>query len=225
MAQAMDKLYSSKKLPSYPINDFLAATSVGILTDKQAVVDLNYIEDSSAEVDMNVVMTGSGEFVELQGTGEEATFSYGQLQEMLGAAQEGISELLELQKSALGENISGSIQSKREKLAGGHNMQEVIIATKNAGKAREFERMFKPLGYQVKTLLDYPDFQDVEETGSTFEENAILKAEAVSKAFGRMVIADDSGLIIDALGGSRASIPPAMQARKKRSEKYGKSSR
>ncbi|MCC3647458.1 MULTISPECIES: XTP/dITP diphosphatase [Cytobacillus] len=80
-------------------------------------------------------------------------------------------------------------------------MQEVIIATKNAGKAREFERMFKPLGYQVKTLLDYPDFQDVEETGSTFEENAILKAEAVSKAFGRMVIADDSGLIIDALGG------------------------
>lgn len=80
-------------------------------------------------------------------------------------------------------------------------MQEVIIATKNAGKAREFERMFKPLGYQVKTLLDYPDFQDVEETGSTFKENAILKAEAVSKAFGRMVIADDSGLIIDALGG------------------------
>ncbi|KAF0823373.1 XTP/dITP diphosphatase [Cytobacillus firmus] len=80
-------------------------------------------------------------------------------------------------------------------------MQEVIIATKNAGKAREFERMFKPLGYEVKTLLDYPDFQDVEETGSTFEENAILKAEAVSKALGRMVIADDSGLIIDALGG------------------------
>lgn len=80
-------------------------------------------------------------------------------------------------------------------------MQEVIIATKNAGKAREFERMFKPLGYEVKTLLDYPDFQDVEETGSTFEENAILKAEAVSEAFGRMVIADDSGLIIDALGG------------------------
>ncbi|MBX9973250.1 XTP/dITP diphosphatase [Cytobacillus firmus] len=80
-------------------------------------------------------------------------------------------------------------------------MQEVIIATKNAGKAREFERMFKPLGYEVKTMLDYPDFQDVEETGSTFEENAILKAEAVSKAFGRMVIADDSGLIIDALGG------------------------
>ncbi|MCM3093840.1 MULTISPECIES: XTP/dITP diphosphatase [unclassified Cytobacillus] len=80
-------------------------------------------------------------------------------------------------------------------------MREVIIATKNAGKAREFERMFKPLGYEVKTLLDFPDFKDVDETGSTFEENAILKAEAVSRAFERMVIADDSGLIIDALGG------------------------
>ncbi|KAF0819415.1 Ribonuclease PH [Bacillus sp. ZZV12-4809] len=118
MAQAMDKLNSSKKLSSYPINDFLAATSVGILADKQAVVDLNYIEDSSAEVDMNVVMTGSGEFVELQGTGEEATFSYAQLQVMLGAAQEGISELIRHQKSALGESISESIQSKREKLTG-----------------------------------------------------------------------------------------------------------
>ncbi|PWW19690.1 XTP/dITP diphosphohydrolase [Cytobacillus oceanisediminis] len=80
-------------------------------------------------------------------------------------------------------------------------MQEVIIATKNAGKAKEFERMFKPLGYEVKTLLDYPDFHEVEETGTTFEENAILKAETVSKAFKRMVIADDSGLMIDALEG------------------------
>ncbi|MFD5849274.1 ribonuclease PH [Cytobacillus pseudoceanisediminis] len=118
MSQAMDKLYSSKKLAHYPINDFLAAISVGILKNKQAAVDLNYIEDSSAEVDMNVVMTGSGEFVELQGTGEEATFSYTQLQEMLGAAQEGISELFEFQKAALGEKITESILSKREKLEG-----------------------------------------------------------------------------------------------------------
>lgn len=80
-------------------------------------------------------------------------------------------------------------------------MQEVIIATKNAGKAKEFKRMFLPLGYEVKTLLDYPEFEDVEETGSTFEENAILKAEAVSKAFNKIVISDDSGLMIDALDG------------------------
>lgn len=80
-------------------------------------------------------------------------------------------------------------------------MQEVIIATKNAGKAKEFGRMFQTLGYSVKTLIDFPEINDIEETGNTFEENAILKAEAVSKVLSKMVIADDSGLSIDALGG------------------------
>jgi XTP/dITP diphosphohydrolase len=80
-------------------------------------------------------------------------------------------------------------------------MKEVIIATKNPGKAREFEHIFAPRGIAVKTLLDYPEIEDVEETGSTFEENAILKAEGVSKALNKMVIGDDSGLIVDALEG------------------------
>lgn len=80
-------------------------------------------------------------------------------------------------------------------------MKEVIIATKNSGKAREFVRMFEPLGFQVKTLLDYEGIEDIQETGSTFEENAIIKAETVSKRLNRAVIADDSGLIIDALNG------------------------
>ena len=57
-------------------------------------------------------------------------------------------------------------------------MQEVIIATKNPGKAKEFIRMFEPHGIKVKTLLDFPEINDIEETGQTFEENAILKAEA-----------------------------------------------
>ncbi|WP_077214165.1 XTP/dITP diphosphatase [Bacillus dakarensis] len=81
-------------------------------------------------------------------------------------------------------------------------MKEVIIATKNKGKAREFERMFRPLGYEVKTLLDYPSIQDIDETGSTFEENARLKAETVAKEMGKVVIADDSGLMVDALDGA-----------------------
>lgn len=80
-------------------------------------------------------------------------------------------------------------------------MQEVIIATKNPGKAKEFEWMFMPLGYEVKTLLDYPELQEVEETGQTFEENAILKAETLSNELNKIVIADDSGLSIDALNG------------------------
>ncbi len=80
-------------------------------------------------------------------------------------------------------------------------MKEVIIATKNPGKAREFEHIFSKRGITVRTLLDFPEIPDVEETGSTFEENAILKAETVSLLLGKMVIGDDSGLIVDVLDG------------------------
>ncbi|CAM3750820.1 ribonuclease PH [Mesobacillus zeae] len=114
MALALENLYKTKKLKSFPITDFLAATSVGILESGEAVVDLNYPEDSAAHVDMNVVMTGSGEFVELQGTGEESTFSYSQLQELLSAAQEGLAKLFEIQKEALGGELSSLIESGKE---------------------------------------------------------------------------------------------------------------
>ncbi|ANB56359.1 non-canonical purine NTP pyrophosphatase, RdgB/HAM1 family [Anoxybacillus sp. B7M1] len=80
-------------------------------------------------------------------------------------------------------------------------IKQVIIATKNAGKAREFEALFNEKGMQVKTLLDFPNCPDVEETGDTFAENARLKAEAMAAYFQQMVIADDSGLSIDALDG------------------------
>ena len=80
-------------------------------------------------------------------------------------------------------------------------MQSIIIATKNAGKAKDFERILKAYGVEVKTLLDFPSIEDVEETGKTFEENAIIKAEAISKKLNRMVIADDSGVMVDALDG------------------------
>lgn len=80
-------------------------------------------------------------------------------------------------------------------------MKTVIIATKNKGKAKEFESLFAAKGYEVKTLLDVPGSPDVEETGTTFEENAILKAEAISKLYQQVVIADDSGLMVDALDG------------------------
>lgn len=96
-------------------------------------------------------------------------------------------------------------------------MQEIIIATKNQGKAKEFVRMFKPLGFDVKTLLDFPELEDVEETGTTFEENATLKAETISKVLGRIVIADDSGLAIDALDG-RPGIYSARYAGEEKSD-------
>jgi len=80
-------------------------------------------------------------------------------------------------------------------------MKEVIIATKNPGKAKEFEHIFAERGIEVQTMLDFPEIPEVEETGLTFEENAILKAETVSLALGKMVISDDSGLMVDALEG------------------------
>ncbi|MED1420897.1 XTP/dITP diphosphatase [Bacillus smithii] len=80
-------------------------------------------------------------------------------------------------------------------------MREVVIATKNKGKALEFEQMFQPFQIQVKTLLDLPEFPEIEETGATFEENAIIKAESVMIETKAMVMADDSGLVIDALDG------------------------
>jgi ribonuclease PH len=109
MVLAFSKLVEKKLIPTYPVRDFLAATSVGIDEERGPILDLNYIEDSKANVDMNVVMTGSGEFVELQGTGEEATFSRSQLNDLLELAERGIQELIEHQKNALGEEISQSI--------------------------------------------------------------------------------------------------------------------
>lgn len=115
MAYALNSLVEKKTISKFPITDFLAATSVGILKNNQTVLDLNYVEDSNAQVDMNIVMTGNGEFVELQGTGEESTFSSSQLQELLGIGQEGLMELFEHQKKALGEEITKKIEAKRKK--------------------------------------------------------------------------------------------------------------
>jgi XTP/dITP diphosphohydrolase len=81
-------------------------------------------------------------------------------------------------------------------------MKQVIIATKNKGKAKDFEAIFNPYGIEVLTLHDVAQDMDVEETGSTFAENAILKAEALAERLQTFVIADDSGLEIDALDGA-----------------------
>ncbi|WP_406620720.1 XTP/dITP diphosphatase [Bacillus atrophaeus] len=81
-------------------------------------------------------------------------------------------------------------------------MKEAIIATHNPGKVKEFKDIFAPKGYDVKSLADIGFLEEIEETGHTFEENAVLKAEAVAKAVNKMVIADDSGLSVDNLGGS-----------------------
>lgn len=80
-------------------------------------------------------------------------------------------------------------------------MKEIMIATRNSGKVSEFKQLFDEYGIKVKSLLDIDDLPDVEETGSTFTENAQLKAEQIAMQLQKPVLADDSGLQIDALGG------------------------
>lgn len=87
----------------YPLLDSVAAVSVG-LVNGQPVLDLDYAQDAAAEVDMNVVMTGSGRFVEIQGTGEEATFSEEDLKSLLALARRGIAQLHKYQAESLGRS-------------------------------------------------------------------------------------------------------------------------
>lgn len=79
---------------------------------------------------------------------------------------------------------------------------EILIASKNKGKLAEFDALFSPLNIKVNSLLDFPEIQDVEETGSTFEENAKLKAETIAQLTKQIVLSDDSGLCVDALNGA-----------------------
>lgn len=101
LVHALGKLLEEDKIKKIPITDYLAAISVGVLPDGTEILDLEYSEDSQAHVDMNVVMTGNGEFVELQGTGEEATFTNNQLTKMLKLAEGGLQEIFALQKEAI----------------------------------------------------------------------------------------------------------------------------
>jgi ribonuclease PH len=97
---AVNKLMSEGKLSASPIKDHVAAISVGIVQGSP-LLDLEYTEDSACDTDMNVVMTGAGHFVEVQGTAEGAAFSRTEMNALLGLAEAGIAELVDLQKTAL----------------------------------------------------------------------------------------------------------------------------
>ncbi len=99
-ALAFGKLMGEGKLKESPIKQFVAAVSAGIF-EGTPLLDLCYVEDRDASVDFNFVMTGKGEFVELQGSGEEAVFTQEQMMEMLDLAKKGIAELVDLQREAI----------------------------------------------------------------------------------------------------------------------------
>jgi len=100
VAIACRRLVREKKLDSSPMRKLVAAVSAGVLND-QTIVDLNYEEDKLVTVDFNLVATEDGEFVELQGSGEEATFAQSQLDEMLSMGRRGIGELIGAQRTVL----------------------------------------------------------------------------------------------------------------------------
>ena len=184
----------------FPITDYLAAISMGI-GDNGPMLDLCYEEDSAAVVDMNVVCTGKGQLVEVQGTGEHGTFTRDELNELLDLGESGTKALMQVQREALGE--VGDLVGRE------NPPKAVVLATRNKGKIREFTAAFEELGFTVWTIDDIVDIVEPEETGSTFLENAEMKALYYAEACGLPCVADDSGLEVDALGGA----PGVLSAR------------
>lgn len=186
---AIDKLIQQGHLKESPIKSQVAAVSCG-LVDGTALLDLCYVEDSQAQADMNFVMNEELGLIEVQGTGEGAAFPVSTLSELLELAQTGIRELMSVQKEALGERAS-LIQQK----------QTLVLASANAHKIEELRHMLGER-YHVIGMREAGFMDEIEETGQTFADNAILKADAVCEATGYLSLADDSGLEVATLDGA-----------------------
>jgi ribonuclease PH len=100
LVDAVNKIHKVNPFEVYPIRNFVSATSVGIVNNEK-LLDLCYEEDSKAKVDMNVVMTDEGQFIEVQGTGEESPFSRQDLNDLLALAEKGTKQMIQLQKDVL----------------------------------------------------------------------------------------------------------------------------
>ena len=172
------------------------------MVDGRVRLDLPYEEDSRAEVDANVVATDTGTLIEVQSTGEGATFTRRTLDAMLDVALRGIAELVAAQSAALAAPPPGWSAG----------MTDLLLATRNPGKLVELRRMLDAAhiaGIRVLGLADVPEFPEEPETGATFAENALAKARDAAKATGLASVADDSGLAVDALDG----MPGVLSAR------------
>ncbi len=112
---ALGRLYVDGQMPSWPVVDFVAAISVGMLGGRP-LLDLNYEEDSKAGTDMNIVATDKGKFVEIQGTAENASFSEEEMHAMLGLAKSGIAQLIEKQREVLTPTLTRVDAVARERL-------------------------------------------------------------------------------------------------------------
>ena len=189
---ACSRLMQDGVIADSPVIRQVAAVSVGIIDDVPTL-DLEYAQDSRAQVDMNVVMTrdaaGNTEYVEVQGTGEGRPFARRELDKLLDLAGRGIKQLMNKQLKALGER--GGIIGKKPRL---------IVATHNFGKLREIRALLSDR-FDIISSAEAGQDAEIEETGETFAENARIKAEALMHLTGCAALADDSGLMVDALNG------------------------
>ena len=192
VVDALNKLHKSKAIKEMPVRNFVSAISVGIVNN-QHLLDLCYEEDSNAHVDMNIIMTDKGEFVEVQGTGEERPFSRKDLNALLELGEKGNKELIKAQREALGEIA--------DEILGMEYGDEVVIATNNAHKLEEIGAILDDFDYTIYSLKDV-DLGGIEivEDGKTFEHNALIKARTIAKLTNKIAISDDSGLEVDAIG-------------------------
>ncbi|MBE5778898.1 MAG: ribonuclease PH [Clostridiales bacterium] len=189
LVMAVNKLMKDGLITENPIISQVAAISAGIVED-EALLDLCYIEDSNAQADMNFVMNHRGEFIELQGTGEGRAFTNAELNKLLSAGRKGVRNLMKAQREALcgcGDHLLP--------------LPQLVVATGNQHKLKELTDLLSGVCLPV-SMKSVGFDEDIMENGSTFEENAIIKAEAVMRATGLPAIADDSGLSVDALGGA-----------------------
>ncbi|MDR0880362.1 MAG: ribonuclease PH [Clostridioides sp.] len=193
VADAIHKMRRDGLIKEMPIKSFVSAVSIGVVGG-EILLDLCYEEDSTAIVDMNVVMTNRGEFVEVQGAGEERPFSKEDLYRMLDIAEKGNRDLIKIQKEALGEIT--------EEIIGMEYSRELVVATGNAHKMQEIKSIMSGLDFEIHSLKDLGlDKIEIIEDGKSFEHNAIIKAKRIAKETNMIVIADDSGLEVEALGG------------------------
>ena len=189
---AVDRLIQDGVLVDSPIIRQVAAVSVGVIDD-QCTLDLEYAQDSRAQVDMNIVMTrdarGELGYVEVQGTGEGRAYTRSELDQLLALGEKGCLELMEAQRAALGQRAEVICRKPR-----------LVLASNNFGKLKELRQL---LGgrFDVRSMRELGIELDVEETGETFEENALIKAHALMALTHCATLADDSGLCVDQLGG------------------------
>ncbi|MBQ9040055.1 MAG: ribonuclease PH [Clostridia bacterium] len=189
---AVDRLIEQGTLVDSPIIRQVAAVSVGVIDDV-CTLDLEYAQDSRAQVDMNIVMTRDGRgnlgFVEVQGTGEGRSYTRAELDRLLALGEKGCLELMDAQREALGDRAGVICKKPR-----------LMLASNNFGKLKELRQLLGDR-FEVRSMRELGVETDVEETGQTFEENALIKAKTLMDICHCATLADDSGLCVDQLGG------------------------